>query len=320
LGAEAPFDSGAVHWHVSGTLQPLQGPADACGAGSFSLELSMNYAEIAAGLPVIASLILIEGLLSVDNVLGIAALASELPEAQQKKAIRLGMVGAYGFRVLALLAVSWISNNTWARWFAAGYLVYLMSSHLTHLAEEASDKAEQAAPKLKPSYAVALTQIALMDLSLSIDNVIAAVALAPVGPDGNKMMWPIYVGVLLAILALLTITPYAVKLLEQVPVLEPTAFVLIGFVGFLLIGEEITHQHVPSGLKFACLVGILVVAVVYARVAAVRYALKPFFLLALFGMKGVSMIGGGIAHVVVGIPKQLIFREAAAAPGPDGPA
>jgi len=280
----------------------------------------MNYADIAAGLPVIASLILIEGLLSVDNVLGIAALASELPEAQQKKAIRLGMVGAYGFRVLALLAVSWISQNTWARWLAAGYLVYLMSSHLTHLAEkgEGEGEGEQDAPKLKASYGVALTQIALMDLSLSIDNVIAAVALAPVGPDGNKMMWPIYVGVLLAILALLTITPYAVKLIEDVPVLEPTAFVLIGFVGFLLMGEELTHQHVSSGLKFACLVGILIIAVIYARVGAVRWALRPFFLVALFFMKGVSMIGGGITHVLFGIPRRLILRAAAA--GTDGPA
>lgn len=278
----------------------------------------MNYADIAAGLPVIASLLLIEGLLSVDNVLGIAALASELPVAQQKKAIRLGMLGAYGFRVVALLTVSWISQNTWARWLAAGYLVYLMSSHLTHLAEKEGDEGDDDAPKLKASYGVALTQIALMDLSLSIDNVIAAVALAPVGPDGHKMMWPIYVGVLLAILALLTITPYAVKLIEDVPVLEPTAFVLIGFVGFLLIGEEITHEHVSSGLKFACLVGILIIAIVYARVTPVRYALRPFFLVALFAMRGVSMLGAGIVYVLFGLPRQLFLR--AAAQGPGGPA
>jgi tellurite resistance protein TerC len=265
----------------------------------------MNLHELAAGLPVIASLILIEGLLSVDNVLGIAALASELPENEQKKAIRLGMVGAYGFRVLALLAVSWLSGNTWVRWLAAGYLIYLMCSHLTKGGE---DEGEDGGPKLKASYGAALAQIALMDLSLSIDNVIAAVALAPMGPDGHKLMWPIYVGVLLAILALLTITPYAVKLLERHPVLEPTAFVLIGFVGLLLMGEELTHQHVPSAAKFACIIAIVITALVYARVPALRMALKPFFIASRPFMKAVALIGTAIGSVLGFIPR--LFKSA----------
>jgi YkoY family integral membrane protein len=267
----------------------------------------MNYAEIAAGLPVIASLVLIEGLLSVDNVLGIAALAGELPEADQKKAIRLGMIGAYAFRVVALLAVSWLSGNTWLRWFAAGYLIYLMCSHLT---KQEKDEADDGAPKLKPSYGVALAQIALMDLSLSIDNVIAAVALAPMGPDGHKMMWPIYVGVLLAILALLTITPYAVKLLEKFPVLEPTAFILIGFVGFLLMGEEITHAHVASAVKFVCLIGIVAMALTYARSPILRAVLKPLFAAAQLPMRGVALMGSGIGFIVMVIPNLLKTRTA----------
>ena len=81
-------------------------------------------------------------------------------------------------------------------------------------------------------------QIGLMDLSLSIDNVIAAVGLAPKNPNGDPVMWPIYAGVLIAILALQQIAPHAVNLLKKYPILEPTAFVLIGYVGVMLIGEE----------------------------------------------------------------------------------
>src|SRR5436190_5778658 len=91
----------------------------------------MTSQEFIAGLWVIAGLVIIEGLLSVDNVLGIAALAKELPEYQQKSAIRLGLLGAYGFRVLALLVASWLIANTWVRWVGAGYLLWLMCSHLT---------------------------------------------------------------------------------------------------------------------------------------------------------------------------------------------
>jgi predicted tellurium resistance membrane protein TerC len=91
----------------------------------------MSLQEFLSGLSVIAGLVVLEGLLSVDNVLGIAALANELPGSQQKKAIRIGLFLAYLFRVLALFVAGWLATNTWVRWLGAGYLIWLMSSHLT---------------------------------------------------------------------------------------------------------------------------------------------------------------------------------------------
>lgn len=91
----------------------------------------MSAEELLSGLSVVAGLVVLEGLLSVDNVLGIAALANELPPDQQKKGIRFGLVLAYVFRVGALLVAGWLTTNTWIRWFGAGYLIWLMSSHLT---------------------------------------------------------------------------------------------------------------------------------------------------------------------------------------------
>ena len=91
----------------------------------------MSLQELLAGLSVIAGLVVLEGLLSVDNVLGIAALANELPGTQQRKAIRIGLFLAYLFRVLALFVAGWLATNTWVRWLGAGYLIWLMSSHLT---------------------------------------------------------------------------------------------------------------------------------------------------------------------------------------------
>ena len=102
----------------------------------------MSPEEVLAGLAVVAGLVVLEGLLSVDNVLGIAALASELPEAQQRKAIRIGLALAYLFRVLALLVASWLATNTWVRWLGSAYLIWLMSSHLTKHAHGAAARRE----------------------------------------------------------------------------------------------------------------------------------------------------------------------------------
>jgi predicted tellurium resistance membrane protein TerC len=60
---------------------------------------------------VILSLILIEGLLSVDNALAIAAMASHLEEKKRKLAMNIGYAGAYGFRIIALFIASYIVNN-----------------------------------------------------------------------------------------------------------------------------------------------------------------------------------------------------------------
>jgi predicted tellurium resistance membrane protein TerC len=133
----------------------------------------------------------------------------------------------------------------------------------------------------RPVYAAILVQIGLMDLSLSIDNVIAAVGLAPKDPVGNPVMWPIYAGVFIAIGALQLIAPHAVNLLKKFPILEPTAFLLIGYVGALLLIEEAVHVttgvtlHVPPYVKFAGILFIIWVALLYSADGATRRIVRP---------------------------------------------
>ena len=81
-------------------------------------------------------------------LLGIAALANELPQSQQRQAIRVGLILAYAFRVLALLVASWLTTNTWVRWLGAGYLLWLMSAHLTKVhAYHVADEVERQIPE-----------------------------------------------------------------------------------------------------------------------------------------------------------------------------
>ena len=141
-----------------------------------------------------------------------------------------------------------------------------------------------------------LLQIGLMDLSLSIDNVIAAVGLAPKNPDGVPVMWPIYLGVLIAILALQAIAPHAMNLLRRFPILEPTAFVLIGYVGLVLMVEEAVHLvtgatiHVPPYVKFAGILFIISIALLYAADGAVRRAVRPLVHAAMPVMRAVTLV------------------------------
>ncbi|HEY5892486.1 MAG TPA: hypothetical protein VIT91_04575 [Chthoniobacterales bacterium] len=238
-------------------------------------------AELIEAIPIILSLILIEGLLSVDNALAIAAMASHLPEKQQKLALRLGIVGAYTFRGLCLVFVAWIQHNLWIKYFGAGYLIYLMCSHLTQ-----SGHHEEGHKSMKgKGLWMTVCSIELMDLSLSIDNVIAAVALS------NKL-WVIITGVFLGILTLRLLAGYAIGLIKKFPVLGSTAFLLVGYVGFLLLFELITHIHLGAFGKFAGILAITFATIWYSKSAVLQKMFGPFVRATLVPMRWFSQSVG----------------------------
>ena len=179
---------------------------------------------------VILSLILIEGLLSVDNALAIAAMASHLDEKKRKLAMNIGYAGAYGFRILALFIASYIVNNHWLMILGSAYLIWLMCNHFAEQKEAGFDEGPDV-HSTTHSFGKTIAMIAFLDLSLSFDNVVAAVGLA------GKNITLVYVGVTIGIITLRLVAGYCIKLLERHPWLEHTAFLLVGFVGLLLCAE-----------------------------------------------------------------------------------
>ena len=233
-----------------------------------------SASAIVEALPVIFSLIVIEGLLSVDNALAIAALASHLPEKQQQLALKLGIIGAYAFRGLALLCVSLIIENPWLKILGSAYLVWLMASNIVGK-EESPDVAK--AHHHRPGLVATILQIEVMDLTLSLDNVVAAVAL-------DKRLWVICTGVFIGILALRFLAGMCIGLIKKFPILEKTAFLLIGFVGCILLTEIALegagiHFHINSYQKFGGILVILALSLGYERFPALRAVLCPILLL-----------------------------------------
>ncbi len=276
---------------------------------------AFSFSEVLEAWPVILALILIEGLLSVDNALAIAAMANHLPGKQKILALRLGIIGAYAFRGLALWLAAWITDNHWVMWCGAAYLVYLMCAHFT----SGGDKDEEGVPDAVPArgFFATIMAIEVMDLSLSVDNVVAAAAM-------DRRIWVICTGVFIGILALRFVAGWCIKLLEKYPILEDTAFLLIGFVGFLLVGE-LTWEvftgykpHVAAWQKFIGIVLILSLAIWYSKNPRVEAALKPLIKAAQVPMKGVAVLVGGVLNVVLYPFKLLfgLFRKPAQNPTP----
>ena len=249
--------------------------------------------DIIDALPVIISLILIEGLLSVDNALAIAAMANHLPERQKHLALRLGIIGAYLFRGLALACAEFIIDNPWLKIIGAAYLVYLMCQHFTDAAE--ANKSKGSGTDLKPSTArgfwATIGAIEIMDLSLSVDNVVAAVALSP-------KLWVVCTGVFIGILALRFVAGWCIQLLEKFPILEHTAFLLIGYVGFILVFELTTDHEVHSLEKFIGIVLIVAATIFYSQAPALQSTLAPVLKVLSWPMRLAAAVIGFILTIL----------------------
>ena len=241
--------------------------------------------HIQAAVPVILSLIIIEGLLSVDNMLAIAALAAQLPEAQQKKALRLGLIGAYVFRGLALLLAGFILHNDWIKIIGAAYLIHLMADHFSGRDEE------DAGPSAPSQFWSVVATIQFMDLSLSVDNVVTAVSMSP-------ELWVVYTGVFLGLLTLWLFSTLSLRLIEVFPILKHTAFLLIGYVGLLLLAEMLWHFHLAPHEKFYGIAAIILISLIYSKSTSLQNFSKPIFHVLLVPVKIYAIIVGAFFNIL----------------------
>src|SRR5882672_11904309 len=83
----------------------------------------------AADLVTVALLVALEGLLSADNAIVLAVLVLGLPKAQQRKALRYGIIGAFAFRTIATLLAVYLIKLGWVKLAGASYLIYLAIHH-----------------------------------------------------------------------------------------------------------------------------------------------------------------------------------------------
>jgi len=246
-------------------------------------------AALIEALPVIVSLIIIEGLLSVDNALAIAAMANHLPGRQKYLALKFGIIGAYFFRGLCLAFAAWIIENPWLKICGAAYLVYLMCDHFRGSEDSKSADISKIAQR---GFFGTIAAIEIMDLSLSVDNVVAAVAMSP-------KLWVVCTGVFIGILALRFVAGACIRLIEKFPILEHTAFILVGYVGFILVYELLSDPHsglqilpgpvhVTTWQKFIGIVVIIGISISYMRSPLVRQAIRPLLRLLRMPMNAVA--------------------------------
>ncbi|QUW21944.1 hypothetical protein JSQ81_19595 [Sporosarcina sp. Marseille-Q4063] len=195
---------------------------------------------------VLVILIILEGLLSADNALVLAIMAKHLPEEQRKKAINIGLLMAFIFRIGAIFVISFLYNVWQVQAIGAAYLIFIAVRHLFKRKGEEKEKKGK-------SYRMTVAQIALADIAFAVDSILAAVALVVDlpdtamgdigGMDGAKFI-VIVIGAIAGLIVIRFAAGFFVKLLTKRPSLEKAAMLLVGWVGVKLLMHTLAHPSV----------------------------------------------------------------------------
>jgi YkoY family integral membrane protein len=206
---------------------------------------------------VILMLVLIEGLLSIDNAAVLAAMVKDLPEDQRGRALKYGIIGAYVFRGICLLFVDIIMKYKFFLLIGGAYLVYMAISNLMQHEEVRLDDEGDVDKNNNWLYKVTIgafgafwstvVMVEFMDLLFSLDNVVAAIGMVSGFPSPSKYVI-VCIGVFIGILAMRFAAQWFIKLLTKYPKLNTSAFIVILIIGLKLILDFVISQNCGWGV------------------------------------------------------------------------
>ena len=201
----------------------------------------------------------LEIVLGVDNVIFISILSAKLPENQQKRARRIGLLGAMLTRIALLFSLAWIIKLT-APWFTilgqeiSGRDLILIVGGLFLIGKsvyEIHDKLEgeegHASAKVAASFASVITQILILDIVFSLDSVITAVGMVQTTPENRRVGLVIMItAVVIAVGVMLFAAKPIADFVNRHPTIKMLAFSFLILVGVVLVVDA-SHRHIPKG-------------------------------------------------------------------------
>ena len=224
----------------------------------------------------LVTLTALEIVLGIDNIIFLSIVAGKLPTHQQRKARRIGLVGAMVMRLALLLSLAWIMQLTEPLFEILGRQIsgrdlILIGGGLFLLAKgthEIHDKLEgeegRASGKVARSFAGVIAQIMVLDMIFSLDSVITAVGMV-------KQVWVMAAAIVIAVVVMLISVEPISTFVEQHPTVKVLALAFLLLIGATLIAEGFGHE-IPRGYIYFALGFSVFVEILNVRV---RKRVKP---------------------------------------------
>jgi predicted tellurium resistance membrane protein TerC len=224
----------------------------------------MNITE--AIIPLI-SLIVLEIILGIDNIIFISILADKLPESQRNKLRYWGIGLAMVMRLILLAFISWILHLDKTLFSLFGiafsgkglilimgglFLIYKSTKEIYHKTEITTPDSP-AVPE-NSSFKRLLSEVIILDLVFSIDSIITAVGMV-------QQLWVMYTAVIVTVVIMLFASKPISGFIRKHPSFKVLALCFLMMIGVSLLAEGF-HFEIPKGyiyfsMAFAFLVDVI---------------------------------------------------------------
>jgi predicted tellurium resistance membrane protein TerC len=192
------------------------------------------------------TLVALELVLGVDNVIFISILAGKLPRQDQARARTTGIMLAVITRVLLLLSLSWIISLEEPFFTVLGLGisgkdlillaggVFLLGKSTFEIHDKLEGKEGHASSRVAATFISVIIQIMLLDVIFSLDSVITAVGMVAVIAAAGVMIF---------------LAGPIGDFVERHPTIKILALSFLLLIGFTLVVESL-HQHIPKGYVY----------------------------------------------------------------------
>jgi predicted tellurium resistance membrane protein TerC len=224
----------------------------------------------------LVTLTVLEVVLGVDNVIFISILSAKLPKDQQKRARRIGLLGAMLMRIALLFSITWIARltdplvNVFGQQLSGRDLIlfvggaFLIAKATYELHERLEGESGHSSDRVAASFAAVITQVMLLDIVFSLDSVITAIGMA-------NNLFVMVTAVILAVLLMLVAAEPISSFVEEHPTIKVLALSFLLLIGMSLVADGL-GQHISKGYIYFAMGFSVFVEMINIRV---RKKVKP---------------------------------------------
>ncbi len=208
----------------------------------------------------LVTLVVMEIVLGIDNLIFISILSNKLPEAQRARTQRIGILLALVLRLGLLGTVAWIARLTepavslfghgfsWRDVILIGgglFLVWKATREIHH--HVAHDSAAEGPASVVGNLTAwaAISQILVLDIVFSVDSIITAVGMTEHVPI-------MFIAVIAAVTAMLFAARPLSRFIDRNPTVVMLALSFLLVIGMALIAEGF-GSHVPKGYIYGAM-------------------------------------------------------------------
>jgi predicted tellurium resistance membrane protein TerC len=210
------------------------------------------------------TLIFLEIVLGIDNIVFISIVSNKLDEKDRPKARNIGLLLAMVFRIALLFGISWVLQlqtvlfNIDTSWLTAGVTgqsliiiaggIFLLYKSVAEIHHKLEGEEESKSGKTSKTIANAIVQIVMLDLVFSFDSILTAIGLVSFDPSPAGFgyfggMAIIIIAIVVSIIIMLIFAGPVSEFVNDHPTIQILGLSFLLLIGVMLLAEGSHLAH-----------------------------------------------------------------------------